>query len=50
MRGFHGCIESAYTIMNGLEINYNFNRKYMSLDGKPNAEIAIDNLELIVNR
>jgi len=50
MRGFHGCIESAHAIMKGLEINYNFNRKHMSLDKKTPAEIAIPQLELGVNK
>ena len=50
MRGFHGCIESAYAIMKGLEINYNFNRKHMSLGNKTPAEIAIPQLELGVNK
>ncbi|OIO43295.1 hypothetical protein CO155_02285 [Candidatus Pacearchaeota archaeon CG_4_9_14_3_um_filter_35_19] len=50
MRGFHGCIESAYAIMKGLEINYNFNRKHMSLVNKNPAEIAIPQLELGVNK
>ena len=50
MRGFHGCIESAYAIMKGLEINYNFNRKHMSIGNKTPTEIAIPNLELGVNK
>jgi len=50
MRGFHGCIESAHAIMKGLEINYNFNRKHMSLDKKTPAEVAISHLELGVNK
>ncbi|MEW6063083.1 MAG: hypothetical protein AB1571_01800 [Nanoarchaeota archaeon] len=50
MRGFHGCLESAYAIMKGLEINYNFNRKHMALDGKTPAEVAIPELELGINR
>ena len=50
MRGFHGCIESAYAIMKGLEINYNFNRKHMALDNKTPSEIAIPHLELGVNK
>ena len=50
MRGFHGCIESAYAIMKGLEINYNFNRKHMALRNKTPAEIAISQLELGINK
>jgi len=50
MRGFHGCIESAYAIMKGLEINYNFNRKHLALDGKTPAEVAIPDLKLGNNK
>ena len=50
MRGFHGCLESAYAIMKGLEINYNFNRKHMALNSKTPAEIAIPQLELRINK
>ena len=50
MRGFHGCIESAYAIMKGLEINYNFNRKHMALGNKTPAEVAIPQLELGLNK
>jgi len=34
----------------GLEINYNFNKKHMSLDKKTPAEVAIPQLELGVNK
>ena len=34
----------------GLEINYNFNRKHMSLGKKTSAEVAIPQLELGVNK
>ena len=50
MRGFHGCLESAYAIMKGLEINYNFNRKHMALSNKTPAEIAIPDFELGKNK
>jgi hypothetical protein len=50
MRGFHGCLESAYAIMKGLEINYNFNRKHMALENRTPAEIAIPSLELGKNK
>ncbi len=50
MRCFHGCLESARAIMKGLEINYNFNRKHMSLGKKTPAEVAIPQLELGVNK
>ena len=36
--------------MKGLEINYNFNRKHMALDGKTPAEVAIPNLKLGINK
>jgi len=48
--GFHGRIESAHAIMKGLEINYNFNRKHMSLGKKTPAEVAIPQLELEANK
>ena len=50
MRGFHGCLDSAYAIMKGLEINYNFVRKHLALDGKTPAEVSISNLKLGVNK
>lgn len=50
MRDFHGCIESAHAIMKGLEINYNFNRKHMSLGKMTPAEVAIPQLEIGVNK
>ncbi len=31
MRGFHGCMGSAYVIMKGYEIYYNFIRKHKKL-------------------
>lgn len=49
MHCFRGCIGSAYAIMKGLEINYNFNRKHLALDGKTPAEIVILWLKLGVN-
>jgi hypothetical protein len=50
MRGFHGSIESAYAIMKGLEINYNFVRKNLALGGKTPMEVAIPQLELGINK
>ena len=44
------CIESAYAVMKGLEINYNFNRKHMVLGNKTPVGIAISDLELGKNR
>jgi len=46
MRGFHGCLTSAQTIMKGFEIYYNFIRKNMALNGKTPSQIAIPNLQL----
>jgi len=52
MRGFHGCIESTYTItiMKGFKINYNFVRKHLTLNEKIPAEVAILNLDLGKNK
>ncbi len=50
MKGFHDCIESVHAIMKGLEINYNFNRKHMTLGKKTPAEVAIHQLKLGVNK
>lgn len=50
IRGFHSCIENAHAIMKGSEINYNFNRKHMSLGKKTPAEVAILQLEIGANR
>ena len=44
-RGFHGCLESAYAIMKGFEIYYNFIRKHQAL-GKTPAEKALPELIL----
>ena len=44
-RGFHGSVESAYAIMKGLEIYYNFIRKHEALKGKTPSEIALPNLK-----
>ena len=45
MRGFHGCLTSAQTIMKGFEIYYNFIRRNMALNGKTPSQIAIPNLQ-----
>lgn len=50
MRGFHGSVESAYAIMKGLEINYNFVRKHLALHGRTPAEVSISDLKLGVNK
>lgn len=45
MRGFHGSLESAKTIMKGFEIYYNFIRKHQGIDKRP-ADEAIPELNL----
>ena len=49
MRGFHGCIESANSIMKGMEIYYNFVRKHQAIDARP-YEKAIPSLQLSNNK
>lgn len=44
-RGFHGCVESADSIMKGYSIFYNFIRKHQSINCCP-YELAIPNLTL----
>jgi len=44
-RGLHGSISSAYSLMKGIEIYYNFIRKHEALNYKTPSEIAIPNLE-----
>jgi len=44
-RGFHGSLESAYAIMKGLEIFYNFIDKHGALNGKTPSELAIPKLK-----
>ena len=46
MRGFHGCLTSAQTILKGFEIYYNFIRRNMALNGKTPSQIAIPLLQL----
>ena len=50
MRGFHGSLESAKSIMKGMEIYYNFVRKHQGIDGKTPSEEAIPELTLSVNK
>ncbi len=50
MRRFHGSLDSAYAIMKGLEINYNFVRKHLALNSKTPSEAAIPELKLGVNK
>ena len=44
-RGFHGSLESAYALMKGFEIYYNFIRKHESLKGKTPSDVAVPELE-----
>jgi transposase-like protein len=44
-RGFHGSVESAYALMKGIEIFYNFVDKHGSLNGKSPSELAIPSLQ-----
>lgn len=39
-RGFHGSLSSAYSIMKGIEIFYNFVRKHEALKGKTPSDVA----------
>lgn len=48
-RGFHGCLDSAYAIMKGFEIYYNFIRKHQVLEKTP-AEKALPELILGKNK
>jgi len=46
MRGFHGCITSAQTLMKGFEIYYNWIRNNLALEGQTPSQIAVPNVEL----
>ena len=46
MRGFHGCITSAQTIMKGFEIYYNWVRNHQSLDASTPSDIAVPTIQL----
>ncbi len=50
MRGFHGSMESARSIMKGMEIYYNFVRKHQGIDNKTPQQKAIPQLDLGVNK
>jgi len=45
MRGFHGCVSSAQTLLKGFEIYYNYIREHQGLNGKSPCEIALPNLK-----
>ncbi|MCX6748714.1 MAG: DDE-type integrase/transposase/recombinase [Candidatus Pacearchaeota archaeon] len=44
-RGLHGSVESAYALMKGQEIFYNFVKKHEALKGKTPSELAIPSLQ-----
>jgi len=46
MRGFHGCMSSAQTMMKGFEIYYNWIRQHQSLKGLTPSDIAVPNIQL----
>jgi transposase-like protein len=50
MRGFHGSLESARSIMKGMEIYYNFVGKHQGINGKTPSEEAIPELCLSTNK
>jgi len=44
-RGLHGSVESAYALMKGYEIFYNFINKHGALNGKSPSELVIPSLQ-----
>ncbi|HUS51163.1 MAG TPA: DDE-type integrase/transposase/recombinase [Candidatus Paceibacterota bacterium] len=46
MRGFHGCITSAQTLMKGFEIYYNWIRNNLALEGQTPSQIAVPNVQI----
>ena len=44
-RGLHGSIHSAYSLMKGIEIYYNFIKKHEALNYKTTSELAIPELK-----
>src|SRR3990167_7553300 len=46
MRGFHGCITSAQTLMKGYEIYYNWIRNNLALEGQTPSQIAVPNVQI----
>jgi len=46
MRGFHGCITSAQTLMKGFEIYYNWIRNHQSLKGLTPSQVAVPNVQI----
>jgi len=46
MRGFHGSVNSAQTLLKGFEIYYNWIRNHQSLEGQTPSEIACPNVQI----
>jgi len=46
MRGFHGCINSAQTLMKGFEIYYNWVRNHQGIEGLTPSQIACPNVQI----
>lgn len=46
MRGFHGSITSAQTLMRGYEIYYNWIKNHLALKGKTPSQVAVPHIEL----
>jgi len=46
MRGFHGCITSAQTLMKGYEIYYNWIRNNLALKGQTPSQVAVPNIQI----
>ena len=46
MRGFHGCITSAQTLLKGFEIYYNWVRNHQALEKKTPSQIAVPNVQI----
>jgi putative transposase len=44
-RGLHGSVDSAYALMKGIEIHYNFIKKHEALKGKTPSDMAIPTLQ-----
>jgi len=46
MRGFHGCVDSAQTILKGFEIYYNWIRENMALENATPSQIAVPQVQI----
>lgn len=47
MRGFHGCIGSAQTLLKGFEIYYNWIRNHQALEGETPSQKAVPSFEFV---